>query len=382
MTEVTKEQILTAVKKQLKNKDFTDQASIILRQSTASVLERIKQNVNAQIQEDSNPIINEFVSNVSDKMGNITQRWTDSIDDSMIVFPEGTRFIHNEGEISVILVEQPPRTRIINFLKERYNLSLPYVQFIFAISERDGDLFLIDKVKVCCSKKSITNLDQAGFELPLPNVSSLEICQGSMEIHRSKDVTTLINNFIDAFWASAFNSDLTDTCIKFFIQNELGIDASGNIDLVRGFAQWHEKTKENALFIFGKDIKYKNAKNFRSLVRDAYAKRNVTSKDFVNKMKVEINKSVSDIGETLKDLFTKIDVDVENRAKVHEATLDDVLKEIVLTAYSDVWDFCQVYIKEESVKLRKEMEEKASKLRQEFDDYMKNKTRPEGKNTW
>ena len=54
--------ITSAVAKSLEKKDISKQAISVLQKSTEKVLKRIKQNVDAQIKEDSSPIVEEFVA--------------------------------------------------------------------------------------------------------------------------------------------------------------------------------------------------------------------------------------------------------------------------------------------------------------------------------
>ena len=138
----SQEEIVNAVARQLASKDLSQQAVMILQKSTARVLERIKQNVDAQVKEDSSPIVEDFVRNVAGKMSNMTQQWADGVKNDLVVFPEGTRYIFRDGSMTTIIIEQPPQVRHINVYGKMYLLSMPYVQFTLTLKNHklQGDL--------------------------------------------------------------------------------------------------------------------------------------------------------------------------------------------------------------------------------------------------
>lgn len=366
----SKKDIVDAVASQLKEKDLSQQASMVLHKATAKVLERIKQNVDAQVKEDSSPIVEKFVKNAATKMSAMTQQWADGVKNDLVVFPEGTRYIWRDGALTTIIVEQQPQVRHINVYGKVYLLSMPYVQFILTFKNHE----LVRSLTVTCTKKPITDLDQAACFLPLGNIDSGHtVCMGDYYWPRSTNMTELVNTVIGDFWQGQFTYDNGGKLLKFFEEN---FDLkTGNRTVVHpGFEKWASKTQENALYATDRSTKYTAGATFRRfLVTDAGDKKG--SQSIVNNLKQEIIGAIGAIGGDIQVLLSSIDLTTENRKKVHIETLEGVLKEIVIQAYAELWEYLQKELLEERNRLQSEMEKATNKLKDEFNYHMEQNKR-------
>jgi hypothetical protein len=354
---LTKEQIVNQIAQQLQSKDLSRQIVDVLQRSTDRVLERVKQNVDAQIKEDSSPIVANFSQKVSDRLVAQSQSWADNQSDDLVLFPEGTRHIYRDADVTTIMVEQPPVVRSIAIKEIAYNtnffLSLPYVQFI--IPFKNGQPLGI--VLVGCSKKSVSNLDQPIYHLPLPNINSdHKVCMGgSFNFSNGETLTDKTNNIISSFWQSVFTQDYADFYYKF-------LDENFPSKMVQ---DWERESRVSPLFAVGKYVKYDRSSTYRKLVVQQYDSNN-SSNVFMNNMKQEIVNSLSSISVEIQNLLTTLDLKTENREKVHVENLQDVFKEIIVIAYSELWGYLQSQLEVEKEKINKQFQEAAKKLAKDF----------------
>jgi len=362
----TQEEIVNAVVRQLKGKDLSQQAVMVLQKATARVLERIKQNVDVQVKEDSSPIVEKFVKNAATKMSAMTQQWADGVKNDLVVFPEGTRYIWRDGQMTTIIVEQQPQVRHINVYGKIYLLSLPYVQFILHFKNHE----LQHSLRVTCTKKPITDLDQAANFIPLGNIdSNHNVCMGNFRWPTTGNMTDVVNAVIGEFWQGQFNYDGGGHMLEFFSDNTLAAktardsredDRNGIVQ--PGFTAWAKKTQENALYGTERTTKYRPGATFRRFLATDSGDKN-GSQSIVNNLKQEIITAVGAIGGDIQAILTATDLETENREKVHVETLQGILKEIIVQAYAELWEYLQKQLQDERAKLQKEMQEAANKLK-------------------
>lgn len=364
----SQEEIVNAVARQLKGKDLSQQAVMVLQKATARVLERVKQNVDAQIQEDSSPIVEKFVKSAATKMSAMTQQWADGVKNDLVVFPEGTRYIWRDGQMTTIIVEQQPQVRHINMNGKIYLLSLPYVQFIMSFKNHQ----LHKQLHVTCTKKPITDLDQASNFLPLGNIDGgHNVCMGNFRWPTTGTMTDIVNAVIGEFWQSQFTYDSSGYMMEFFTDN-FGTKPSSRDEFTAGFTAWSKKSQENALFSTERTTKFKPGATFRRFLASDSSDRN-GSQSIVNNLKQEIITAVGAIGGDIQALLTTVDLATENRDKAHVDTLQGVLKEIIVQAYAELWEYLQKQLQDERAKLQREMQEAANKLKNDFVYYMEQK---------
>ena len=361
--------IFTAVSKSLEKKDISKQAVTVLQKSTEKVLKRIKQNVDAQIKEDSSPIVEDFVKNIASKLSTTSQQWVDSAKNDLLVYPEGTKYIFRDGDNSTIIVEQQPQLRHVkvrNAVGEAtttYMLAMPYIQFIISfVGEK-----LQQKLTVTCSKKSITDLNVPHCHLPLLNIENHNVCFGH-NWPKDGTMTEKVNAMIGEFWQSQFNFNHSGSYINFIKANfSRGVNSSNFHD---GLAAWENASKRDALFMVSPTTILSVGHSPREfLSRDNTSATGTGS--LVTKLKQEILTAVGTIGGDIQNLLTNIDLTTENLDKVHTENLQEVLKEIITQAYTELWTFTERQLEADRKKLQEEMQVAANKLRKEFENYIK-----------
>lgn len=354
-----KQELVNIVTSQLQRKDLSQQAVIVIQKSTERVLERIKQNFDAQLVEDSSPIIDKLISSAATNMLAMTQKWSDKIENDLTVFPEGTRYIYNDGYVTTIIIEQHPQSRHINIGKKVHLLSLPYVQFVMYFQNN----CLFNMLKIACTKKPITDIDQVANFIPLPNVDSTHsVCMGNFRWPNNKNMTKDTNAVIGNFWQSEFTWDSSYAFQNFSINNKLSVREPISFDA--SLEVWQRKTLENNLYATESATKYKPGGPFRQFL---WCEKNVGShavgQSIVNNLKQEITKAVSCIGVEVKSLLKSIDLSGENQEKSHVKTLEHVIKEIVVAAYSELWEYSDKQLKDEIDRLRKNNQDSLEQLK-------------------
>lgn len=376
MQELTKKGLVETVAKSLEGKDLSQQAVGVLRRSTDKVLERIRQNVDAQVKEDSYPVIQTFCQNIASKLSAISQQWVDGASNDLAVFPEGTRYIFRDGEYSTVVVEQPPQNRHVNINGVVHMLAMPYVQFIIPFKSN-----FLTSLHVSMTRKPISDLDGLVYQPVLPNISNHFVCMGDdfwrggadRRLVRSDNldsglkqtaeqvadnINEKIERIIGNFWQSQFTSDASEN-MQLFLKN----------NKIENLKAWQEKSKVDPTFVLRKDTKYTAGRTIRAfLVSDKGGKNGSLS--LVNNLKSEIMNAVVAIGGDLQKLLTKIDMKTENRDKPHIEVLQEVLKEVIVQAYDELWEFLQQQLQAERIKLQAEMKVAANKLKKDFKEYM------------
>lgn len=372
----SQQEIVDAVARQLQSKDLSQQAVMVLQRATGRVLDRIKQNVDAQIKEDSSPIVEDFVRNISTRLSAMTQQWADGIKNDLVVFPEGTRYIFRDGAMTTIVVEQPPQVRHVKVDGHIYLLAMPYVQFILPFKNHQAT----GQVMVGCTKKPLSDLDVPICNLPLPNVANHGVCMGNCPVPQGMNMNDQVNTLIGNFWQSEFNQNHNADYLTFL--QEMGwFTARGNQaglypDTHPGLLEWQKKTEASPMFMIARETKLKPGGTVRRFLASDAGDKN-GSQSIVNKLKTEIITAVGSIGGDIQALLTGVDLKTENREKAHVETLQNILKEIIVQAYAELWEYLQKQLQDERAKLQQEMQAAANKLKNDFVYYMDQK-----KKTW
>lgn len=358
-SESRKVEVIEIVTDQLRKKDLAPQAVLVMQKATAKILERIKQSVDAQIKEDSTPIIDEFMSSVTENMSSMTQQWTDGISNNLSVFPEGTRYIFRDGIATTIIVEQNPQVRHVNICGHTFLVALPYVQFVVNFKDNmpTGVLY------VGCTKKAISDVDQPMYYLPLPNIDeNHKVCLGDSGYKTRGSMTEIVNSIISGFWQSQFTTDGSNAYLNFLLDNKFIAD---QLQHIKGVEAWAKASLKDVLLGISKNTKLKPGATFRRFLLLDDKKTNNTQ-SIGNNLKKEIVRSVSAIGEDVKKLFTSVDFKTENREKVHVETLNSILKEIIVQAYTELWEYSEERFNIERQKIQKESADAIQALKNEL----------------
>ena len=363
-----KKDLVDTVVSQLKGKDLSKQAVAILHQSTSRVLDRIKQNVDAQIKEDSSTIIEKFVDGASSKMSAMTQQWSDNLKNDFLIYPEGTRFVWRDGSTITIIVEQQPQVRHVNVYNEIFLLSMPYVQFILTFQNS----ILYGPMYVTCTKKPISDIDQAVSHLPLGNIDGAHsICMGNSKFQVDGNMTEQVDKFIGSFWQSQFTYD-NASYLGAFMKKNFKTNGDSNDEKHEGFKFWQIETKNNALFATEKSTQYSVGSTFRKFLNSNGNDKN-GSIAIVKNLKKEISSAVQLIGNEINQLLSDVDFKTENREKPHVQVLQETLKEIVVQSYAELWEYVQMQLVEERKAMKKENEDAILKLKEDFSFHMDKK---------
>lgn len=357
MAALTKKELIDAVVKGIQSKDLSAQAVGVLRRSTEKVLERVKQNVDAQIKDDSYPVVEEFCTKIATKLSAMSQQWVDGVSNDLVVFPEGTRYIFRDGDYTTVVIEQAPQNRHVkigdkNSAQIRM-LAMPYVQFIIPFKNHSA----IGRLYVGMTRKPISDLDGMIYRPILPNINDHSVCTGDSG-WGSKDgtMTDKVNAIISGFWQSTFTGDHIVEHDQFLKDNDLTLD------------EWQKRSKVDSTFILHKSIKYKNGRTIRAFLATGESKDGKAS--LVNNLKTEIVTAIGTIGGDLQKMLANVDIQTENRDKPHIEVLQEILKDIIIQAYSELWEFMQQQLLADRAKMQAEMEQAANKLKQDFQYYM------------
>lgn len=159
------------------------------------------------------------------------------------IMPKGTRFFVRKAEHTVIVVEQEPAVRRIEWnlsgeAENFWQLAFPYVEFVFTSSAQgvivDGEVFY--------RNSPIQSMDDT---LCWPNLGNIytnvcKICTEGMQMDGDLTIpmVTRLEDFISAFWASKFNADLL-WAFNFYRRVDKRLD---------GLDAWQRATRENPLF--------------------------------------------------------------------------------------------------------------------------------------
>ena len=318
----SQKEIVEAVAAELQKKNLSQQAVAVIHRSTEKVLKRIQQDVGAKVQEDGDDVVTEFCRSLASKLGGMSQNWYDGIRNELVVYPEGTRFIYRDGNKTVIVIEQPPQVRTVDLGGQRQHLAFPYVVFVMGFNNGQWDGICQAAVRT----KPLTSLDDELSVLNLPNISTFQVCMGGFTTNNKQNMTEQTNAIIGSFWQSQFG----------------GMDV-GN---------WAKETKKDPLHVLHKT--YTKGGALRKVV--SQISQNAGERpDIVNTLKQEIVTAVGTIGGEIKKTMLSLDMVKQNKEKVAIETLDEILKEIIVQAYSELWEYLQAQLQRERAKMQQEM---------------------------
>lgn len=133
------------------------------------------------------------------------------------LFPDGTRFLFEQDDVTVAVIEQKPQLRTLLLEQDlwnatdnmsihfkRFQLAFPYVIFICCAIE--GEL---PSLKVYFRNKPLNSLYDILYQTVFPNVDvgTGFVCQSEPKLGLENSFSQFCENAIANFWQSAFNSD-------------------------------------------------------------------------------------------------------------------------------------------------------------------------------
>lgn len=338
---------LIAVCEEIKSSSQFQDAANAMRNGTSIVLSRLQNNFGSVINDSCDRDVANLKEKITSQLENYCNSWVNNQTNQLIVFPEGTRFVHREGRDLNIVIEQKPTVRVINFLDRNYNLALPFVQFyiVFSVNGSNNTLRLT-QVRISGSKKPISSLDDRVERLQLPNMGN-SLCLGDILNHASTsynlevDISTKCNEIINLFWQSEFNLDLTEFFRTWLDRNfseeyrrngQIGITAN----LHDCMTAWHKKSATDPLFVLSNSCLYESYGPVSQFISSDYSSSNnraVLLNNITGVIQRETENYVSSVIGSLKS----VDVAEENRNSAHLTVLTNSLHKIVNQAYSKLW---------------------------------------------
>jgi hypothetical protein len=320
----TKKEIVESVVAALRGKDLSSQATTVINRCTEKVLKRCQQDTEARIKENADQTSLTFSQNLAKKLGDLTQTWIDNNKQDLMIYPEGTRFIHREGEVTVLILEQPPQVRTLKISGKFYHLAMPYTVFVLGFNGLKWSA-----LKAGFRQAPLTSLNDHLLVAPLPNHGhggQHGVCMGDFSPNFTKNKTSQANQVISAYWQTEFVSE-------------------GN------FSEWEKKTKDDPLFVLKQNYNVGN----RIIDLIAEFTKNIQNVDIVNTLKQEIITAVAAVGKNIQETILSLNLVRENKQKIAIETLDEVLKEIIQTAYAELWDHLNANLQKERLTMQKEV---------------------------
>lgn len=361
----SKDEIVKQVQQTIESKDWNKQAIKVLKKSSDAVLDRAQQNIAAQLQEDTAPIVENFVVNLSKTLMDATVNFLKAQNDvtnTLPVFPQGTRYIKQNGNFLDVVIEQQPQVRTVSFTppaaacfdKEfrpnpSYHLAIPYTIFVLTFSNGVWS----GNIQAYWRSKPLNSLNDELALMPFPNISgSGSVCMGDFRLSdysASVSIDKQCQEIISAFWQSRFSTDHIERFTKFLNLNGFMDNESHCVH------KWVDKSHENPLL--GTSLK----------LQPANVKLNNTfgpeeNHNLIASLKQHILTAVGQIGGEVQKLLVDLDVKSENKDKVHVETMSTVIKEIIVQAYAELWDQLSIKLDKE----RKADSEKNRKIKEEM----------------
>ena len=134
------------------------------------------------------------------------------------VMPQNLKGLISSNNISFLIVEQAPRTQLVNWSGQtgtgrfpiEFQIHLPWVYFVLSL--RNNPL-AIEHIQLFFAKNSVTEEDSPVGWMMLPNVkynSSLaigEMCGGEMKVKDNQTLPCFVADLIAQLWGTLFNKD-------------------------------------------------------------------------------------------------------------------------------------------------------------------------------
>lgn len=378
----SKQDIVDQVAATLQRKDWNKQAVRIMKKSSDAVLERVQQGVTAQLQEDTAPVVQQFVINLSKSLMDATVNFLEKSKDATVdlpVFPIGTRYIKQDGQVLNVVIEQQPQARTLLFTEagisrltasreannstrtKAYHLSLPYTVFVFQFVNGQHSP---EGFAVYFRSSPLSAITDELAKCPLPNISDPgRVCMGDFRVDTNKKIDDQCQQVIGAFWQSVFGHDQIDRFSKWLNLNNMTIE------------QYEYKSKDNPLVALKFKLQPANVKLNQTFRADG-------TNNLVALLKQHILTSVGSIGGEVQKLLVDLDISGENREKVHVETMSEIVKEIILQAYGELWEQLVKKLEQERQADAIKNQQTKDRMKQEFMEWVRQSYPQLQKSTW
>lgn len=367
----SKDDIVAQVAQTLQKKDWNTQAVRVMKKSSDAVLTRVQQGITTQLKEDTAPIIEEFVVNLSKSLMDATVNFLDKNKNAAVdlpVFPIGTRYIKQNGNILNVVIEQQPTARTLLFTKAAldrlsevslappdeplsavpYHLALPYTVFVLQFIGSEFNTF-----SVYFRSTPLTSLTDELAKCPFPNISDPgQVCMGDFRINKQNKIDEQCDELITAFWSTVFGHDHLDRFVKWLYLNNMTL------------SQYQQKSKANPLCGLKFKLQPSNTKLEQTFRMDG-------TNNLVAVLKQHILVAVGQIGGEVQQLLVDLDITGENREKVHVETMSEIIKEIILQAYAELWEQLSKKLESERQADALKNQQIKDRMKQEFMEWVR-----------
>jgi len=346
---VIPQKVLDEISPKLSEGEAGKRALEIFRQATHKVLERLKQSVIADVSESTKQMVLQLTQQLGDKLLKMAEGWNEEIQDDLILYPEGTRFVRRRVSAQVLVIEQKPQTRTLAFGNEledparrgvsHFSLALPYTVFVLYFRNR-----VFQTLYVGWRNKPLASMNDYLGRPNLPNISDeLAVCMGTefKEIQwTGQRMAEQVNEVLGQFWQSEFNKDIADAFHAYRKEH----DQFGNLKL------WARHSRQDPLFIL--NIPWRERFTLRGLVD----KLGAANPDITKQLQVEVLAVVNSVSTKLTKALEGVEIGTVRPGeltKQFSAVLQDILRE----AYNDCWKYCEKRLSEEERRQRLALED-------------------------
>jgi hypothetical protein len=128
------------------------------------------------------------------------------------ILPRHTVYFEDLGDTVIVVQEFLPNKYKINYLGEKREVELPYVQFYHCLL-RTSKGYVFSNLFITNSKVSVTAVEKTRlYQHPLPNTHMYDvaglICMSKSNFGTSKEIPSLVQKVYSDYWNSSFNDDL------------------------------------------------------------------------------------------------------------------------------------------------------------------------------
>lgn len=377
----SKNDIVAQVAETLQKKDWSKQAVKVMKKSSDAVLARVQQGITTQIQEDTAPIIQQFVVNLSKSLMDATVNFLEKNKDASVdlpVFPMGTRYIKQDGQILNVVIEQQPTSRTLLFTKaaveilanpgkevqsqggtSTHHLALPYTVFVLQFVGNQFNSF-----SVYFRSTPLSSVTDELAKCPFPNISDPgSVCMGDFRVNSNKKIDEQCDELITGFWSTVFGHDHIQRFGKWLTLNNMTL------------WQYQQKSKDNSLCALKFKLQPANVKLNQTFRTDG-------TNNLVAMLKQHILTAVGQIGGEVQKLLVDLDITGENREKVHVETMSEIVKEIILQAYAELWEQLAKKLDSERQADALKNQQTKDRMKQEFMEWVRQSYPQLQKQTW
>lgn len=213
-----------SIQKLIKNP--TPLSEDILTNVLIPVIKKYQDKVNVGIEDSVSDLLQSFKNEITKSLLDIAN-WK-MIDDPLFIFPNNCKFCYKKGNKILVVIEEAPKTRnlvfshdllsldeieknnIPNMSSHTFNLALPYCVSVLVFED-----FNFTMMVHAWRNSKLTSLNDFLYAPYLPNIhSNFSVCLGESLNVNHTTIADQSDKIISDFWASEFNSDLSNFWVK------------------------------------------------------------------------------------------------------------------------------------------------------------------------